>query len=78
MPVGVCVWEQGLCLCKIRKDLNGLLDIRFEHVEVPGASPDVNVLLRVVRAATLLTDKTRTVVSIMSSRSLQVNSFAPS
>jgi hypothetical protein len=69
MPVGVCVWEQGLCLCKIKRGANNLSNIQFEHVVVPEASPEVTVLLRVLRAATLLTDKTRTVLSKLSSTS---------
>lgn len=63
MPVGVCIWEQGLCLCKVKGSASVNFKITFEYIKLPTGTLDGDVLLRVVRSATLLSDKTRTVVS---------------
>ena len=42
----------------------GRFSVDVESIAIPSASPDVDVLLRVVRAATLLSHETRTVVSV--------------
>ena len=62
VAVSVC-GEHALCFCQVALHYTGLYKVRFEYVELEDATDDAIVLLRAVRAATLLREDTAVVVS---------------